>query len=43
MLGGTLLAGACARCDNDGPLEEAAEGIEDGVEDAADEVEDALD
>ncbi|MBZ0114266.1 MAG: hypothetical protein K8J08_17520 [Thermoanaerobaculia bacterium] len=30
-------------CSNDGPLEDAAEEVEDAVEDVADEVEDAVD
>lgn len=30
-------------CDNDGPLEDAGEEIEDTVEDAGDEIEDATD
>lgn len=32
-----------AACDNDGPLEDAAEEVEDAVEDAGDEIEDATD
>ena len=41
MLGGIGLVGA--RCDNDGPVEDAAEDVEEGVEDAGDAVEDAVD
>ena len=37
------LAGACARCDNDGPMEDAVEDAGDAVEDAAEDVDDALD
>ena len=37
-----MLFGAAA-CDNDGPLEEAGESIDDGVEEVADDVEDAVD
>jgi hypothetical protein len=43
LLATSGLTGACARCDDDGPAEEAAEDIGDAAEDAADDVEDAID
>ena len=42
LLGGIGLAGAGCD-DNDGPLEDAAENVEEGVEDAGEAVEDAVD
>lgn len=42
LLATSGVAGACARCDNDGPVEDAAEDVGDAIEDAGDEVEDAL-
>lgn len=40
LLAGT---GALAGCQEDGPMEEAGENIDDAVEDAGDSVEDATD
>lgn len=39
----SVLVFALAGCDNDGPLEEAGEAVDDTVEDAGDAVEDATD
>lgn len=39
----SVLVFALAGCDNDGPLEEAGEAVDDTVEDTGDAVEDATD
>lgn len=41
MLGGVGLGGAA--CDNDGPVENAAEEVGEGIEEAGEAVEDATD
>jgi hypothetical protein len=41
VLGGIGLTGAA--CDNDGPVEEAAEEAGEGIEEAGEEIEDAVD
>jgi hypothetical protein len=43
LLATSGVAGACARCDNDGPAEEAMEDVGEAVDEAADDVEDAID
>ena len=43
LLATSGVAGACARCDDDGPVEDAAEDVGDAIEDAGDDVEDAID
>ena len=43
LLASMMLLGIAGCEDDDGPLEEAAEEVEEGVEDAGDEIEDATD
>ena len=43
MLGGIGLGGGCARCDDDGPVEEAVEELGEDIDEAAEDVEDAID